>query len=453
MKINWFSPLPPARTGIADYTFGILPELSSRADVTLWTDRTGWDSELEKYATVRHFQPEHVDWVELNRAELSFYNIGNNHLHHASIWQVSRQSPGIVVLHDVRLHDFFESLYRGHWRDEPGYLAQVEKHYGEEGLRIATEFVSARHGDYDFMAQRFSMTGAVLENALGALVHTQDAFNELRAAHRCPVFYAPLPSAPIVASNRSDGHASGPHRLIIFGHIGRNRRLDAVLDALSQLPQRDRFQLDIYGEIDDAKTVRQRIQTLALKDTVKVHGYAPIEDLDHALSTASLAINLRFPTMGEASASQLRIWEHALPSLVTRVGWYASLSEDAVAYVRPDNEVADIRSHLEMFLEDPQKFARMGRHGRRLVETEHHPKSYASTIVSLAENAREFKLRHAAFDLAGRTGAVMGSWSKEMNDDDAAARRVAEKIHSLTAHSFTAHSFTAQTATDTQARR
>jgi len=31
MKLNWFSPLPPARTGIADYTFGILPELSRRA--------------------------------------------------------------------------------------------------------------------------------------------------------------------------------------------------------------------------------------------------------------------------------------------------------------------------------------------------------------------------------------------------------------------------------------
>ena len=86
--------------------------------------------------------------------------------------------------------------------------------------------------------------------------------------------------------------------------------------------------------------MRQRIATLELKDTVKVHGYAPAADLDGALSTAGLAINLRYPTMGEASASQLRIWEHALPSLVTRVGWYASLPEDAVAHVRPENEVA-----------------------------------------------------------------------------------------------------------------
>jgi glycosyltransferase involved in cell wall biosynthesis len=431
VRLNWFSPLPPAKTGIADYSFGILAELSSRADVTLWTDRPGADPRLEKYAKVRHYQPNRIDWVELNRAELSFYNIGNNHLHHAAIWQVSRQSPGIVILHDVRLHDFFESLYRGQWRDEAGYLAQIEKHYGEEGLSIATEFVTARHGDYDFMAQRFSMTGAVLENAVGAVVHTQDAFNELQRSNRCPVFYAPLPSAPISPGLKSDLRAQ-PYRLIIFGHIGRNRRLDSVLEALAQLPENP-FTLDIYGEIDDPKALRQRINALNLKDTVKVHGYAPLEDLDRALSTAHVAINLRYPTMGEASASQLRIWEHALPSLVTRVGWYASLSADAVAHVRPDNEVADICTHLETFIQDPERFARMGQHGRRLVQTEHHAKAYVNTIVSLVAMARELKLRYAAFDLAQRAGAIMGGWSTQMKTDSDAPNRVANKIHSLTA--------------------
>jgi glycosyltransferase involved in cell wall biosynthesis len=445
MKINWFSPLPPARTGIADYTFGILPELAARAEVTLWTDRTLWDPELEKYATVRFYQPHRIDWVEVNRAGLSFYNIGNNHLHHASVWQVSRQSPGIVILHDVRLHDFFESLYRGQWRDEEGYLAQIEKHYGDEGLRVATEFVSARYGDFDLMAQRFPLTPAVLENALGAVVHTKDAFNELQTAARCPVFYAPLPSAPILPAPQhgAEGLPEQPYRLIIFGHIGRNRRLDAVLEALAQLSEQNRFQLDIYGEIDDPKTLRQRIGTLNLKDVVKVHGYAPAADLDHALSIAHVAINLRYPTMGEASASQLRIWEHGLPSLVTKVGWYASLPEEAVVHIRPDHEVADIRSHLESFVADPEQFILMGKRGRRLVQTEHHPKTYARTIVSLASNAREFKLRHAAFALAQRTGAIVGGWSKQMKNDLETPRRIAEKIHG----------FTAQTSIDTQAKR
>jgi glycosyltransferase involved in cell wall biosynthesis len=231
-------------------------------------------------------------------------------------------------------------------------------------------------------------------------------------------------------SAKADGLPPQPYRLIIFGHIGRNRRLDAVLEALAQLPA-NLFRLDIYGEIDDAKTLRQRIQTLDLKQAVTVHGYTPLAELDQALSTAHLAINLRYPTMGEASASQLRIWEHSLPSLVTRVGWYASLSTEAVAHVDPDNEVDDIRSHLEAFLRQPERFALMGQHGRRLVKTEHHPKTYVDTIISLFSQAREFKLRHAAFMLAQRSGTIMGSWSKQMSADNDAPQRVAEKIHSL----------------------
>jgi hypothetical protein len=104
--------------------------------------------------------------------------------------------------------------------------------------------------------------------------------------------------------------------------------------------------------------------------------------------------------------------------------------------------VADLRSHLESFLEDPQRFLRMGQHGRRLVETEHHPRTYVDTILWLAANAREFKLRQSAFYLAERSGSIVGSWTKLMTTDVDIPKRIAEKIHG----------FTAQTGSDTQAR-
>jgi hypothetical protein len=65
------------------------------------------------------------------------------------------------------------------------------------------------------------------------------------------------------------------------------------------------------------------------------------------------------------------------------------------------------------------------------VEKEHHPKAYVDTIISLVANAREFNLRHAAFALAERAGAILGSWSKQMTTDNDAPRRVAEKIHAF----------------------
>src|SRR5262249_38055921 len=133
-----------------------------------------------------------------------------------------------------------------------------------------------------------------------------------------------------------------PYRLIVFGHSGPNRRLDVLLQTLAEFPARDQFRLDIYGELGDNERVQSWINSRHLEGLVAVHGFVPEAALDTALSRAHLAVNLRYPTMGESSGGQLRIWDHALPSLVTREGWYASLPEDVVAFVRPNHEITDI---------------------------------------------------------------------------------------------------------------
>src|SRR6202022_2980726 len=117
MKLNWFSPLPPAKTDIAHYTTRLLPALSRLAQVTLWTDQRDWEKTLEKHVAVRSYRLDRLPWVELNRADACLYQIGNNPLFHGSIWQISRLHAGIVVLHDLRLHHFFDGLYRVKWRD------------------------------------------------------------------------------------------------------------------------------------------------------------------------------------------------------------------------------------------------------------------------------------------------------------------------------------------------
>src|SRR5262249_58843846 len=106
-------------------------------------------------------------------------------------------------------------------------------------------------------------------------------------------------------------------RLILFGFLARNRRVEAIFQALAELPERKQFRLHVYGTLWDAKVVHRAIEKLGLEELVKLHGYVTDATLDAALAAAHMAINLRFPTMGEASASQLRIWNFALPSLVT----------------------------------------------------------------------------------------------------------------------------------------
>jgi glycosyltransferase involved in cell wall biosynthesis len=415
MKLNWFSPLLPARTGIAQYTMSLLPALGKRAEIVLWTDQTEWDPLLEKYAAVRYYQPERIPWAEFNRSDMSIYHIGNNPLAHGAIWQVSRRHQGIVVLHDLSLQHLFGGLFRDHWRDRDGYLAHMERHHDWEG-RIAAEAFWNGKLSIMHMSEHYSLTALAVEGALGVVVHTHEGLVGQRQENACPVAYMPLPYAPSPRSYSScprlgGGQAGGPpYRIITFGYINVNRRLDSLLQALSTLPDGDLFRLDIYGQVWDSAYVHKQIQTLGLQGVVKLHGFVPAEELDGALAAAHLAVNLRNPTMGESSFSQLQIWDHALPTLVNQVAWYATLPESAVAFVRPEHEVLDIQRHLNAFLADPDHFVEMGTQGRRFLEEHHRPEMYAEALIDFVAEAQRFSPQAAAYELAIRVGTAMHGW-------------------------------------------
>ena len=410
MKLHWFSPLPPAPTDIGHFSKRLLPALVSLADITVWTDQTKWDSALERYAEVRVYDPRSMPWAELNRGDLCIYNIGNNPLFHGSIWEVARQHPGVVILHDTRLHHFFDGIYRVRRRDLSGYLAVMEFYYGSAARSDARECFMSEGRNINVMAEKYPLTQLATENALGVVVHTVAGFAALEGSTPLTCLSLPFAAMPRVAegSRERNRKTDQRFRLILFGYIGRNRRLDVVLNALATFPEREKFNLDIYGAIlDEEKKVKAQIRALGLKGLVTLHGFATEPELDAALSQADLAINLRYPTMGEASGSQLRIWAHALPSLVTQVGWYSDLPQDAVAHVRPgEHEIPDIHAHLREFLSDPDSFKRMGESGWQILREQHAPESYADQLLEFVKTVAHSRAGNTTFSLAETAGQL-----------------------------------------------
>jgi glycosyltransferase involved in cell wall biosynthesis len=409
MKINWFSPLGPSRTDIAHYTLRVLKPLCRLAEVTLWSDRPQWDHHLEQFAAVRYYEPSSIDWRELNRADATFYHMGNNVLFHGSIWQVSLQHPGIVVLHDFRFHHFFVEYYCSQGNQPQHYLQAIEDEYGSNARAEADELLRTRLHGIDLMAERYPMTRLVLRNAIGALTHSREPFQLLSENGELPVSFAPLPypsvrTQPDSLQTVSRASRNGRRHLVVFGYLAPNRRLEQLFEALGTMPEVDSFQLDVFGDLWDKKRVLECANKFNLTSRVNLHGFVPDEDLDRALSAADVAVNLRYPTMGEASGSQLRCWANGLASIVTRVGWYATLPEDLVAFVRPESEIADIQAHLRELILNPSKFAAMGERGRRLLGLEHSTECYARSIVDLAGRAASYRVRAAALKLADRTG-------------------------------------------------
>ena len=410
MKLNWLSPLAPARSAIASYTGMLLPHLARHADLTLWTDQTDYDPRLERHARIRRYDRRSMPWADLNRADLTVYQIGNHGGFHGPIWEISRRHSGFVILHDLRLHD----LFLGHFRqcgDRDGYIDAITRCHGATAAAEARELWVGRR-PIDYMGQRFPMTELASDNALGVLVHTHESLSALSRAPRQPLACTPLPY-PVTAHEAARARPGGtPHRLIIFGHLGWNRRVEIVLEALATLPERAQFHLDVYGEVENTGQLETRIAALQLAPLVTLHGFVSDAQLDHALRGADLALNLRFPTMGEASYSQLQIWNAALPSLVSRAGWYATLPEEAVAFVRPEHEQADVQMHLRAYLADPRRFTAMGESGRRRLEKHHTPQRYVEALMRFLHAAMDFRTRAAAWQLGERAAGEIGNWAE-----------------------------------------
>ena len=431
MKINWFSPLPPARTDIADYTRRLLSSLQEEAEIILWINQSTQHSDVEDCAEIHYYQLDRMPWAEINQGDINIYHIGNNADFHADIWQISRQCPGIVILHDFKLQGFFANLYKEKWNDRQGYIEQMQRYYGAEGKEAAEAFWLGAIST-DCIAQNYSLTPLALENSVGVITHNHEVYNSLSQEERWLVGYLPLPyQSKFNSTDKTQCKTYPPYRLIVFGYINTNRRLDVLLEALSTFSNKNAFTLDIYGQIWDKNYIKGKIKTLGLSDRVKIHGFVRESVLDRALANAHLAINLRYPTMGEASGSQLRIWSHALPSLVTKIGWYATLPEDTVAFVSHDREIEDIQQQLQNFLDKPTEFIAMGKKGKQLLQEKHTPEIYARAIIDFSEQACKYRCKSVAYQLSKRVGQQMSNWfDYRLSEGD--VKRAAEAIHFLT---------------------
>jgi glycosyltransferase involved in cell wall biosynthesis len=431
VRLNLFSPLPPTRSDIARLTVHMLPHLAREAEVVVWSSELEWNVEVPRGVTVRHYEWQRPPWREINQADTTFYQMGNDPRYHHAVWHLSQQHPGIVILHDLMMQHFFSGLvFHKRGLDRRQYLELVERYHGIKGRVLAEMHVQGLLGTEE-LAQRCPLTEAATENALAVIVHSEAAYAAL--PEDASVVLQPLcvgMAMPELDPPRGRD-ATEPYRLAVFGFLGPNRKLPLLLRALATFPERGRFRLDIFGTMDGQEKMEELVCRLGLSETVTLHGFKTAGELDTALRQTDLVINMRDPSMGEASGSQLHLWQYGLPSLVTRRAWYATLPEETVAFVRPEHEIEDIQRHLTEFLRDPESYRTLGRNGRRYVAENHSIEGYAGALLEVATQAPELRAKWIARDLARRSATAMTGWSDGSTIDPLSVQ-VAREIGKLT---------------------
>src|ERR1051325_3577811 len=156
MRLAFFSPLPPARSGIADYSAAVLDPLSRLAQVDTFT---GF--------------PESFD---ASRYDVCVYQLGNNP-YHTYAYEAALEHPGVIVLHEANLHHLIADLtIRGGDRD--AYLREVELNGGAGALAYALRYVRTleRGPDYEI-----PMLRSILGRSRAAIVHSAAVESDLHA--------------------------------------------------------------------------------------------------------------------------------------------------------------------------------------------------------------------------------------------------------------------------------
>ena len=151
MKVAYYSPLPPERSGIADYSALLLPVLGRLVDVEV----------------VRRGRTRPV------AADVALYHIGNDPEAHGWIVDALCRRPGVVVLHDFVLHHLVAGLTLGR-KDGRAYLAALERDAGIPGRLLAHGVLEGRVLPlWETRPDEFPLVDEVLARASGVIVPSQ----------------------------------------------------------------------------------------------------------------------------------------------------------------------------------------------------------------------------------------------------------------------------------------
>jgi glycosyltransferase involved in cell wall biosynthesis len=392
MKLDYISPLPPVRSGIADYSVDLLPHLAAQADVRLiHLPDQPLAPEIAARWPVAAFEAAGHD---AQGERLPLYQMGNNRWHEA-VMRLAFELPGVLTLHDVLLHHVLLDVTLGRYEYEP-YVERLTRDHGWIGRAAA---VVKRWGAYgDAVVFALPAHRALLRAQRGVLVHSAWAAGVLREEDpeirvRAIPMGIPLPPPADPAAGRRIRERFGlPLDSRVLGSFGFQtpiKRTGAVIRALAR-PGLENVHLLVVGEVSPAVDLEGEARRAGVADRVHVTDFLPYEDFEAAIAAVDLCLNLRYPTAGETSASLLRVLALGVPAIVSDYAQFADLPREVALRVPlGEDEEEALAAMLRDLLARPERLRAMGAAARELIQTRHAPETSAAAVLDAAREWRD----------------------------------------------------------------
>jgi hypothetical protein len=196
LKVAWFTSVSGDEPG-AGYSRAVLAAMAPLAETLLCCDRPPDRFRLTGIR-VLDFAAAPRQLAELEAVDAIFYVLGNDVEQYATIFEMSRDHPGIVVLREATLHRFFLDYYLKRLRRPDLYVARMASHYGVQGLATAQLVLGPWLDGADAHIEapdllRYTFTEEALRSASGAVVHSPWLDGVASRGWSGPVFETSLP--------------------------------------------------------------------------------------------------------------------------------------------------------------------------------------------------------------------------------------------------------------------
>lgn len=388
-SLAFVSPLPPERSGIADYSAELIPVLAQYYDIDIVVAQDQVDHSafstgsypIRDEAWLREQAP-HIDRV--------VYQMGNSPFH-AHMLQLLRDVPGVVVL-----HDFYLSGLRA-WLEVVAGQEQrwVEALYDSHGyLAVQTRFEDEEQAKY-----QYPVNFDVISQAKGVIVHSDYSRQLARQWYGeqvgadwevIPLLREPAVSLDVTETRQALGLNADDFVICTFGFLDQTKHNLRLLEAwlASDLAKDPRCQLIFVGSLPNnvyGDRLRQTIKQSGVKAQIQITGFMPTETFRQYLSVADLAVQLRTQSRGETSAAVLDCMNYGLPLIMNANGSMAEVDAEAVWMLPDDFSDAQLIEALTHLWQHPQKRAELAQRAQTWIHQKHAPQACAQQYAQAIE--------------------------------------------------------------------
>lgn len=361
MKLAFFSPIKPIKTGIAAYCSELLEYLAPMCEkVHVYVDDCGYPfpEHHEAYQVYHHrLFPAHQQQEPF---DAFIYHVGNSP-HANYMYPVMLRFPGVIVLHDLHLCHTRTHYYLEH-HDPFGYEIELIYNHQDEGIDFKYRLFFSQ-GD-DFILTRYPFTRMHVEASRGILTHSNygkalaEFYNDKKPVTRVRMhFVDPHPEFDGVPVDSLKAQLRIPEDAFpvigCFGFIHTLKQPFTTLRAFKRLLGRfPRARLYFIGSPSTDLHLDEEIDRMQLRDHVVVTGWVNDADFHKYIRSVDFAVNLRTPTCGETSAAQVRLMGLGVPTIVNTYRQFTEYPEDLLEVIPLEDNGRGLYAAMERLAAD-----------------------------------------------------------------------------------------------------